>query len=269
MEQIIDLAVKDFLDQLGKAQEEFLKDIEQLEEEGLSMEEIMVALGVLSIAEYFIEDLGMNVAINKYMASIDNLLDDLFMFGRITESQLQALRLVQEQSITAYVNELGEKLRVTILQGVTNNLPSKEMRDLIQRNADFQLSAVDKVVGDGLATFNRSVVAVMIVGSPPGRKLWYLGPLDSRTRPICRKMIAAGELTASQVSAQFPGALSEAGGINCRHVWTGVDGTNARIKQMTRAKREMKQIDRKRFKKGLKPLKYQTYEEYVQSTQIK
>ena len=267
MEQIIDQAVKDFLDQLGKAQEEFLKDIEQLEEDGLSMEEIMVALGVLSIADYFIEDLGMNVAINKYMASADNLLDELFMFGRITESQLQALRLSQEQAVTAYITELGEQLRVTILQGVANNLPPKEMGDLVRRGADFQPSAVDKVVGDGLATFNRSVVAVMIVGSPPGRKLWYLGPLDNKTRPICRKMIAAGELTANQVSSQFPGALQDSGGINCRHIWTGVEGTNARIKKMTQAKREMKHIDRKRFKKGLKPLKYQTFEEYVQNTQ--
>ena len=233
------------------------------------MEEIMVALGVLSIADYFIEDLGMNVAINKYMASVDSLLDDLFMFGRITESQLQALRLAQERAMTAYITELGEQLRVTILQGVANNLPPEKMRDLVKRGADFQPSAVDKVVGDGLVTFNRSVVAVMIVGSPPGRKLWYLGPLDSKTRPICRKMIAAGELTASQVSSQFPGALSDGGGINCRHIWTGVDGTNARIKKKAQAKREMKGIDRKRFKKGLKPLKYQTFEEYVQNTQTK
>ena len=64
MEQIIDQAVKDFLDSLGQAQEEFISDIKELEDQGLSLEEIMIALGALSIADYFLEDLGMQVAVN-------------------------------------------------------------------------------------------------------------------------------------------------------------------------------------------------------------
>ena len=88
MEQIIDQAVKDFLDSLGQAQDEFLTDIEELEDQGLSMEEIMVALGALSIKDYFLQDLGMQAAVNNYLSSTDALLDDLFKFGRITESQL-------------------------------------------------------------------------------------------------------------------------------------------------------------------------------------
>ena len=76
MKQIIDQAVKDFLDSLGTAQDEFLSDIEELESQGLSMEEIMVALGALSITDYFLQDLGMQVAVDRYLGRTDELLDD-------------------------------------------------------------------------------------------------------------------------------------------------------------------------------------------------
>ena len=128
MEQIIDQAVKDFLDSLGQAQEEFLSDIKELEDQGLSLEEIMIALGALSIADYFLEDLGMQVEVNTYLSRTDALLDDLFKFGKITESQLLALRKTQESAIIAYVNRLGSQMQLLMIKGVSNNLSTDEMR---------------------------------------------------------------------------------------------------------------------------------------------
>jgi hypothetical protein len=269
MEKLIDQAVKDFLDQLGKAQEEFFQDIEQLEEEGLSMEEIMIALGALSIADYFLEDLGMQIAVDSYLSSLNRLLDDLYMFGRITEAQLQALRNAQEASIYTYVNSLGEELRMTTMQGISSNLGMNDLKEFTKRSPNFKDSEIDKNIGDGIATFNRSVVGVMIVGSSPGTKLWYDGPLDKKTRPICRKMLSVGGLTAKQWETNFPGALQDGGGVNCRHRHVGGEATNVRIKKSVRAKQEIVRIDKKRSKKNLSPLKYQTFQEYVQSSQAK
>ena len=266
MEQIIDQAVKDFLDSLGQAQEEFLSDIKELEDQGLSLEEIMIALGALSIADYFLEDLGMQVAVNTYLSSTDALLDDLFKFGKITESQLLALRKTQESAIIAYTNRLGSQMQLLMIQGVSNNLSTDEMRKMMQRNSVLNSKQVDRVVGDTLAIYRRSVTAAMLDSRPPGEKLWYGGPLDNKTRPICRKMLAEGQQTQKQVKDKFPGALQDGGGLNCRHEWLPLTSTNERITTMRDARASIAAIAAHRKKKGLKSLKYLTFQQYSENS---
>ena len=83
---------------------------------------------VKSIKDYFLQDLGMQAAVNNYLSSTDALLDDLFKFGRITESQLLALRKAQESAIIAYSNRLGSQIQLSMIQGVSNNMNIKEMK---------------------------------------------------------------------------------------------------------------------------------------------
>ena len=132
----------------------------------------MIALGALSIADYFLEDLGMQVAVNTYLSRTDALLDDLFKFGKITESQLLALRKTQESAIIAYVNRLGSQMQLLMIQGVSNNLSTDEMRKMMQRNSVLNTNQIDRVVGDSLAIYRRSVVSAMLLSRPPGEKLW-------------------------------------------------------------------------------------------------
>ena len=265
MEQIIDQAVKDFLDSLGQAQDEFLTDIEELEDQGLSMEEIMVALGALSIKDYFLQDLGMQAAVNNYLSSTDALLDDLFKFGRITESQLLALRKAQESAIIAYSNRLGSQIQLSMIQGVSNNMNIKEMKKMLSRDLSLQPKQVEKVVGNGLAIYRRSVTAVMLDSRPLGEKLWYEGPLDKKTRPICRKMLAEGEITKKMVMTKYPGALIDGGGPNCRHEWLPLTSTNERITRKRDARASIAAITDHRKKKGLKSLKYLTYQQFYET----
>ena len=266
MEQIIDQAVKDFLDSLGTAQGEFLSDIEELESQGLSMEEIMVALGALSIAYYFLQDLGMQVAVDSYLGRTDELLDDLFKFGRITESQLLALRKAQESAIIAYTNRLGSQIQLSMIHGVSNNISIKEMEKMLGRNATLQPKQIEKAVGDSLSIYRRSVTAVMLDSRPLGEKLWYEGPLDKKTRPICRKMLAEGEITKKMVMTKYPGALIDGGGPNCRHEWLPLTSTNERITRKRDARASIAAITDHRKKKGLKSIKYLTYQQFYESS---
>ena len=265
MEQIIDQAVKDFLDSLGTAQDEFLSDIQELEDQGLSMEEIMVALGALSIADYFLQDLGMQIAVDSYLGRTDELLDDLFKFGRITESQLLALRKAQESAIIAYTNHLGSQIQLSMIHGVSNNISMKEMEKMLGRNITLQSKQIEKAVGDSLAIYRRSVTAVMLDSRPLGEKLWYEGPLDRKTRPICRKMLAEGEITQSKVKSKYPGSLIDGGGPNCRHEWRPLTSTNERITRMRDARASIAAITKYREKKGLKSLKYLTFQQYSEN----
>ena len=78
---------------------------------------------------------------------------------------------------------------------------------------------VESVVATALASYNRSIVMVMGEDLPNDESWYYHGPLDGKTRPICRVMLSVGGLTKTEVESQFPGALVDGGGFNCRHRW--------------------------------------------------
>ena len=80
MERIIDQAVADFQLQLDQSIEEFFKDTDELQKEGLSSEEILAVLASLSIADYWLQDLQMQLAIDRYLQATGFLLDDLLIF---------------------------------------------------------------------------------------------------------------------------------------------------------------------------------------------
>lgn len=219
MEQIIDQAVVDFQSQLEQSLQEFYKDTDELQKEGLSSEEILAILASLSIADYWLQDLEMQNAIDRYLDATGYLLDDMFKFGRITETQLLALQKMQESAIMNYSTRLGEEVRLGLSQGVSQNLKGEALRERIASKLSLNPRRVEGIVATTLATYNRSVTNVMAEDLPTSTKWYYHGPLDDKTRPICRVMLSSGGLTKSEVESQYPGALNDGGGINCRHQW--------------------------------------------------
>ena len=106
LDQTIDSAVEEFNKSLTEAQDLFIEDVTQLQEEGLSTEEILLILAGISMADYWLQDLQMQKAITRLMGSFDTLLDDAVFFGKVTENQLFALRSMQESSKLRYTTDL-------------------------------------------------------------------------------------------------------------------------------------------------------------------
>lgn len=73
----IDEALEAYLASLDRAEDGFISDVEQLQQDGLSTEEILLFIAALDISTYFIEDLQLSVGINAYMAASDSILDNL------------------------------------------------------------------------------------------------------------------------------------------------------------------------------------------------
>ncbi len=219
MEQIIDQAVADYLSQLEQSQEEFLKDVEELQNEGLSTEEILAIIAGLSIGDYWIQDLFMQNAINRYLEATGFMLDDMVKFGKISETQLLAFRKVQESSIVTYSTRLGEEVRLGLAEGLSQNLKGNALRERISTKISLSPRRVESIVGTALASYNRSILMVMAEDLPEKESWYYHGPLDSKTRPICRVMLSNRGLTKAEVEARYPGALIDGGGFNCRHRW--------------------------------------------------
>lgn len=254
MEQIIDQAVNDFQTQLEESQEEFVRDIEELENQGLSSEEILAILGGLIIGSYWLDDLLMKRAVDNYLAATGFMLDDMVFFGKITETELLAFRRLQESMIINYAQSLGEEIRLGLSEGIAGGIRGKRLRESIASRITLNPSRIEGMVGTALATYRRSVNAVMADNADPNTLYSYEGPLDGLTRPICRVMISAGPTSYDDIEAQFPGAFLDGGGFNCRHEWTA--GPSSEYAERSTLASEQINENPKKFTKAKTLLEY-------------
>ena len=217
----IDSAVAEFEARLAEAQDRFTQDVEELREQGLSTEEILVILAGISMVDYWLADLQMQQAVNRLMISFDTLLDDAVFFGRVSEVQLVALRNMQQASILRYTTDIGERVRLSLVQGVLQKMPRKKISAMLLRDLSIKPYQVDTIITTSMATYSRSLTLLQLEQNP-GQSLIYQGPMDSKTRPVCIRMLKEGGMTQTQVEAKYPGALRDGGGFNCRHQWVAL-----------------------------------------------
>ena len=217
LEAAIDSALADYIDQFEISLDDFLADVGELEEDGFDLEEVLAALAALSMAEYWLTTLNMESAVNAYITRLGIILDDMISFAPITEGQLAALELIQREALESFTVQFGERIRLSTSQGLSSGRSISEIKAMILRDPLTQSRNVETFIASGMAKFNRSVVGVMANNAPDSEVYQYIGPLDGKTRPICRVMLASPDLTLRQIDQQFPGAFDEGGGPNCRH----------------------------------------------------
>tara|TARA_R100000231_G_scaffold481_2_gene861 strand:- start:1443 stop:2225 length:783 start_codon:yes stop_codon:yes gene_type:complete len=256
---VIDDAVQSYLASLGVAEDEFIKDIQEMEESGLSGEEILAALATLNVATYLIEDLGMSAAINTQMDFTEQLLDDLPFFGNITENQLVALQNVQRSSIVKYTEHLGERIRQEIITGTQLGLNADDIKDRLARSVN--VSRIDTVIDTAMTNYQQQVIYTMTEEFTNETRWVYEGPLDNKTRPVCREILAMQPFTRDELESRFSGAFTDRGGPNCRHLIVPLSSGVEYSEKRAQARNEIKQ--KKRSGKYKKP---ETIKEYYERT---
>ena len=261
LSQSIDSAVADFESRLTEAQDAFADDVEELRERGLSTEEILAILAGISMVDYWLVDLQMQQAVNRLMISFDTLLDDAVFFGRVSEIQLVALRNMQQASILRYATDIGERVRLSLVQGVLQKMPRKDISAMLLRDLSIKPYQVDTIISTSMATYSRSLTLLQLEQNP-GQTLIYQGPMDSKTRPVCIRMLKEGGMTMNQVEAKYPGALRDGGGFNCRHQWVALSPKTQNKDIQQRAKVAYQGMITKAKKKGRAFTVPQTLEQY-------
>ena len=220
---ILDEVIQSYDDELERASREFVDDVENLKEEGLSASELLLFLAALDVATYFTQDLNMNIAVNSYMNATTSLLDELPFFGSIQEEQLLALRNIQQSNILGVTSQVGESLRMSISQGVSNNLNRSQIEDLMRRNLGRDLPKIDTIITSSMGVYQQSVIGAM-AEDLPGDTLWrYDGPRDNKNRPLCREYLSKQPLTQEQITSIDANGYYDRGGYNCRHLWLPMD----------------------------------------------
>ena len=258
---VIDDAISSYLKSLGIAEDEFIQDVKQMEEDGLTGEEILAALAALNVATYFIEDLGMAAAINTQMGFTETLLDDLPFFGSVTERQLVALQNVQRSSVLKYTEHLGEVVRQEVITGTQLGLSADDIKDRLVRS--INVNRVDNVIETAMTNYQQQVIFAMAEELPQDQRYTYSGPLDNKTRPLCREIIAAQPLTRQQIESIFPGSFVDRGGYNCRHLWLPLSSKSEYTEDRARARNDIK--NKKRSGKYKKPETLKQYYERIQN----
>ncbi len=219
---IIDDVIDEYNSSIDSASQEFVSDVENLKEEGLSTEEILLFIAAIDLTTYFIEDLGVSTAINSYMASTETLLDDLPFFGSTSEKKLVALQNIQRKQITQFSGAVGQSIRSSIAQGVANEASLDQVKSVIKLNLAKDLPRIDTVITTALGNYQQSIIATMAVDLPNGTRYEYQGPRDEKNRPLCRWFLNNQPLTKAQIETKNKNSFMVRD-YNCRHLWTPID----------------------------------------------
>ena len=219
---ILDDTIDAYNNAIDQASNEFIEDTKQLEDDGLSTEEILLFLAAIDVATYFVEDLGVSAGINAYMAATESLLDDLPFFGDTSEAKLLALQNVQRSNIVRLSGTIGESVRMSISQGIANRLNVDDISALIRRNLGRDVPIVDTIITSTLGTYQQSVIATMSDDLPDSTLYRYQGPRDDKNRDLCKTFLNDQPLTRTEIESEKSGAFLDRGGWNCRHLWVPV-----------------------------------------------
>ena len=213
----IDQAVEEYELQIEQVTEQFVQDIRDLEDEGLSTEEILVIIAAIDFASYFIEELGFIARHNAYMAATEDILSNLPFFGATTEQQLLALQNIQRFSIESLSMNITANMKSSMAQGISSGLNRSEMSALIKSNIKSTIPRIDNVIGTQLSNYERAIIMQMSADLPENQLYDYLGPRDNKNRPVCRQFLDSSPMTKGEIRAVKSDAMETGGGINCRH----------------------------------------------------
>lgn len=210
----------------------FVSDIVDLVKRGATREQIAEALSRMDVAAHLQQQLrpALESLTRTYR---DGILANMSLFAPITDSTLEALVRIDTASILSQLDGIAGELKKTIAQRVLAGATEAELRAAAADLAGVKHA--ETLVNTTLNTFSRTVTQVMAEKAPAERKYRYEGPVDGRTRPICLKMVAAGDLTLAEIQTQFPGSMQDGGGDNCRHGWRPVESTVRSVQAQAQA----------------------------------
>ena len=195
----IDQAVNSYENSLDVAINGFQQDVDELEEEGLSTTEILGVIAAIDFTSYFIDELRFSTAINSFMATTEDILDDLPFFGRASEIQLVALQNLQRQGIEGVTRQVTNAMQNSMVSGLSSGLRGEALKDVMRTSVRSNVPRMENIIGTLLGDYRRSVIAVMALDEPEDTLYEYIGPDDEKTRPICRTFLASDPLTIDEI----------------------------------------------------------------------
>ncbi len=242
-----DTASLQYAKAVERVQQELVKQVFDLQKQGLSKNEILLVLQGLDMEDIILNKLNLNADIDRLMLEYQNVLGAMEMTGTVTAESLTALQRIDRNSFAKQAGVMGELIKKEVARGVIAGATEKEIADGILRGAGGVLRAdqAETLANTALNQFERNVTVEMAELDPANATYVYLGIIDDKTRDICLLMASEGSLTRDEIESKYPNTFSNAGGFNCRHRWAR---ETSRSEQLIKPDRASSLIqDKKRF----------------------
>ena len=229
-------------DQFAKAiervQKELVKQVFDLQKQGLTKNEILLVLQGLDMEDVILNKLNLQADIDRLMIEYQSVLKGMEMTGAVTGEALTALVNIDRSAFIKQSGVMGETIKKEIARGIIANATEKEITEGILKGAGGVLRAdqAQTLANTGLNTFERNVTVQMAEFDPKDAKYVYLGVIDDKTRDICLEMASAGALTRDEIDSSYSGAFSDGGGFNCRHRWARETSNSSKLINPSKAK---------------------------------
>jgi len=242
-----DTASLQYARSIERVQQELVKQVFDLQKQGLSKNEILLVLQGLDMEDIILNKLNLNADIDKLMLEYQNVLGAMEMTGTVTAESLTALSNIDRNTFAKQAGTMGELIKKEVARGIIAGATEKEIADGILRGAGGVLRAdqAETLANTALNQFERNVTVEMAELDPANATYVYLGIIDDKTRDICLLMASEGSLTRDEIESKYPNTFSNAGGFNCRHRWAR---ETSRSEQLIKPDRASSLIqDKKRF----------------------
>ena len=243
-----DTASLEYARSIERVQQELVKQVFDLQKQGLSKNEILLVLQGLDMEDIILNKLNLNADIDRLMLEYQSVLGAMEMTGTVTAESLTALSNIDRNTFVKQSGVMGELIKKEVARGIIAGATEKEITDGILKGAGgiLRVDQAETLANTALNTFERNVTVEMAEFDPKDAKYVYIGIIDDKTRDICLEMASAGALTRDEIDSSYSGAFSDGGGFNCRHRWARETSRSEQLIKPDKAKDFIK--DKKNFR---------------------
>ncbi len=182
-----------------------------------------------------LKDRGLIKEINKIMELYDNELKEIekslkrLKLPSFNKLELEGLTIVQGVDATwllGSAQSYADLLKSTLMKGILTGLTEEQILNLLN---EIPLFDYQKRVMIGQAFTNwRNLILNQAFKDNDEVRFRYAGPIDEKTREVCRNALETQREEGYTISELKNGALEgidfyQLGGFNCRHYWEVVD----------------------------------------------
>tara|TARA_R100000664_G_scaffold16539_1_gene25323 strand:- start:4834 stop:5568 length:735 start_codon:yes stop_codon:yes gene_type:complete len=209
----------------------------------LTKDEIIQLVDTMDLEYLVLDELGLRGEIDAVINQYTSVLGEVDFFAGISEESIQGLINLEKQTIIAKANSISNIARSEIAKGVLLGKNRNDMiKDLIETTGIKPYQAGVEL-NNQMNNFSSQVTRLQAENAPANQTYIYVGPADSKTRPICLQMLQEGEVTLDYIESTYGNAFVERGGYNCRHFWRPYSQELSSIKK--KQQKQLKTIDEK------------------------
>tara|TARA_R100000781_G_scaffold114090_1_gene84044 strand:- start:1240 stop:1962 length:723 start_codon:yes stop_codon:yes gene_type:complete len=150
------------------------------------------------------------------------VLESTIGFASIESGALSLYATLNERLFDSTITRvIAEQIKNQVIKGVKTGLGAEAIIENVITNS-ISNAQMKTLVNTTLNTYSRQVTNEMMDIAPDNTKFVYIGPIDEKTRDVCREFYNAGKITQKEIKSKgekWKNSLIDGGGYNCRHKW--------------------------------------------------